>query len=147
MPFDALEVAEQALLQKALIATEEAYAPYSHFFVGCAVELANGEVFLGNNQENRAYPSGLCAERTALYYIGAQGKGKDIAKIAIRARCENMPVLKPITPCGACCQAMVEYEEEAKNDFVVLMMGETGEVLRIEGVRKNLLPFYFDAAF
>lgn len=147
LSLESLERDEQDLLEKAMLATENAYAPYSEFFVGCAVALQNGEIFLGNNQENRAYPSGLCAERSVLYYVGTQGKGNQVKTIAIRARCKNVPVVKPITPCGACCQTMVEYEEQSSNEIVVLMMGETGKVLRIVGVRINLLPFHFDITF
>jgi cytidine deaminase len=109
--------------------------------------LKNGEIYLGNNQENRAYPSGMCAERSVLYYIGALGKGTEISKIAVRARCPHAPVLQPITPCGSCRQAMLEYEELSKENIVILMKGESGDVLRVEGVRETLMPFSFDAEF
>lgn len=147
LPQEALELDEQQLLDAAFEATQKAYAPYSDFHVGAAVLLKNGEVYLGNNQENRAYPSGMCAERSVLYYIGALGKGAEIAKIAIRARCPHAPVLHPITPCGSCRQAMLEYEELSKGNIVILMKGESGDVLRVEGVRDTLMPFSFDAEF
>ena len=147
IPIEELPEDEQSLLASAMEATEKAYAPYSEFQVGAAVLLEGGEIFLGNNQENRAYPSGMCAERTVLYYIGAIGKGAAIRKIAVRAKCVNAPVLKPVTPCGACRQVMVEYEEQTQKEIVVLMMGEEGNVLRIQGVKHTLMPFSFDAEF
>ncbi len=138
---------EQALLLRALDASQLAYVPYSGFHVGCALLLASGEVILGNNQENAAYPSGLCAERTALFFAGSQGKGKDIRKIAVRAWSENKPIEEPVTPCGACRQVMVEYERQANSDIVVLMQGISGKVLRLTGIQKTLLPFSFDIEF
>jgi cytidine deaminase len=142
-----LSIKEQNLLSLAFEATQDAYAPYSHFQVGCAILLADGEVCIGNNQENRAYPSGICAERTALFHIGALGKAADIRTMAIRARSEKFPTSQPITPCGACRQVMVEFEERCGKDVVVLMMGETGKVLKIKGVKKCLLPFSFEMDF
>ena len=138
---------EQELLAAALEATKKAYVPYSQFHVGCALLLEGGEVILGNNQENVAYPSSLCAERTALYFCGSQGKADKIRKIAIRAQSERKPIESPVTPCGACRQVMLEYERMAKEDVVVLMQGESGEILRVEGVAKTLLPFSFDIEF
>lgn len=140
-----LEPDEQELMQKAWDATDDAYAPYSRFHVGCAVALVDGEIFTGNNQENRAYPSGLCAERTVLFYIGGLGKGKDVRKVAIRARSQEFELDKPAMPCGACRQVMLEYEELAEAHLVVLMQGESGKILRVEGVSTALLPFPFDA--
>jgi len=144
---DDLPEDERSLLARALEATDDAYVPYSQFQVGCALLLEDGEVMTGNNQENVAYPSGLCAERTALYYCGSQGKAKRIRKIAIRARSERVPIDRPVTPCGACRQAMLEYERMAEADFVVLMQGATGEILRVTGIAKTLLPFSFDIEF
>lgn len=138
---------EKALLEAAWEATGDAYAPYSKFQVGCAVALADGSIVTGNNQENRAYPSGLCAERTALFYIGSQGRAQDIRKLAVRARSGEKPLTKPAMPCGACRQVMLEYEELAKSPLVVLMQGEHGKILRVEGVGQSLLPFPFDADF
>ncbi len=139
-----LEPDERELLKKAWEATEHAYAPFSGFRVGCAVSLVDGSVLLGNNQENRAYPSGLCAERTALFHLGAMGKAKELRKMAIRARSERHPVSRPAMPCGACRQVMAEYEDLAEAHIVVLMQGETGDILRVEGVSASLLPFPFD---
>ena len=138
---------EAALLATAMEASQKAYAPYSNFHVGCAVALEGGEVYLGNNQENPAFPSSLCAERTALYYIGAQGKGDTIRKIAIRATSPQKLISSPVTPCGACRQVMLEYERLSGQPLVVLMQGQEGKVLRVIGVATALLPFGFDIDF
>lgn len=138
---------EAALLDAALEASGRAYAPYSHFHVGCAVALQDGEVITANNQENPAFPSSLCAERTALYFIGSQGNGHRIDKIAIRASSTQKPVGAPVTPCGACRQVMLEYERLSGQPLTVLMQGQEGKVLRVVGVAKTLLPFGFDIEF
>ncbi len=135
---------EKQLLEKAFEASRLAYAPYSEFFVGAAVQLENGEIILGNNQENGAYPSGLCAERTALFAVGAAGKAGGIRKIAIRAHSKVFRVNHPIGPCGACRQVMVEYEKLSGQEMVVIMQGEDGDILKLKGVAKHLLPFTFD---
>lgn len=142
-----LSDSDQALLAAALEISHKAYVPYSKFHVGCAIRLKSGEVILGNNQENAAYPSGLCAERTALFYCGSQGKGTEIESIAIRAWSEKKRVEKPVTPCGACRQVMLEYERMGDHEIVVLMQGASGEVLKMSGIAKTLLPFSFDIEF
>lgn len=146
---DASELAadESALLRAALEATDNAYAPYSSFRVGAAVMLADGTIIKGNNQENRAYPSGLCAERTALFHVGTLGKGAEIRKIAIRARSDRKTIDTAAMPCGGCRQVMVEYEQMAGQPFVILTQGETGDILRMEGVQDSLMPFSFDIDF
>ncbi len=138
---------EQMLLKQAKIATENAYAPFSHFYVGCALLLKNGEVILGNNQENIAFPSGICAERNALFAAGAAGKGNQILKIAITAKSNQKRVNQPVTPCGACRQVMVEYEKLSGEPFTILMQGQEGPILRTKGVSQSLLPFSFDIDF
>lgn len=140
-----LQPDEQELLKAAWEATDRSYAPYSQFRVGAAIQLVDGSVVLGNNQENRAYPSGLCAERTALFHIGTLGRGHEVRKVAVRARSENSPVIRPVMPCGACRQVMMEYETMAEAHFVILMQGERGKILRMEGVRQSLMPFPFDS--
>lgn len=142
-----LPESDQKLLEAAFTACDLAYAPYSGFHVGCAIQLADGDVIIGNNQENKAYPSGLCAERTALFYAGALGKGKDIRKIAVRGRSNQKLVDVPVTPCGACRQVMLEYEQLAGVPIEVLMQGETGKILKIKGIVPSLLPFGFDLEF
>jgi cytidine deaminase len=138
---------EVALLDAAMAASAAAYAPYSNFHVGCAVALEGGEVFTGNNQENPAFPSSLCAERTVLYYVGSQGKGNQLRKIAIRAESPEHLIASPVTPCGACRQVMLEYERLSGQPIVVLMQGKEGKVLRVTGVAASLLPFGFDIEF
>lgn len=138
---------EIALLDAAMEASKIAYAPYSHFHVGCAVALEGGETYTGNNQENPAFPSSLCAERTVLYYVGSQGKGDRVRKIAIRAESPEKVISAPVTPCGACRQVMLEYERLAGQPVVVLMQGKEGKVLRVTGVAASLLPFGFDIEF
>ncbi|MFK7969086.1 MAG: cytidine deaminase [Bacteroidia bacterium] len=135
---------ERRLLEEAMKATEHSYAPYSGFFVGCAVGLESGEIVLGSNQENAAYPSGLCAERVALFAIGAAGKEKGVRMMAIRARTASHVFAKPPTSCGDCRQVMLEFEHRAGESFTVLCQGEEGPVLKIEGVAGGLLPFPFE---
>lgn len=144
---DSLPAEEVGLLANALAATEQAHAPYSQFRVGCAVLLENGQVITGNNQENRAFPSGICAERTALFYVGAQGKASLIRKMAIRSLSERISVDYPILPCGACRQVMVEYEKQAGHPLTVLAQGASGAIIRLHGIRDTLMPFAFDTDF
>jgi cytidine deaminase len=134
---------EQILLEKALNATFMSYAPYSQFYVGAAVQLRDGTMIIGNNQENAAYPSGICAERNALFHVGALGKASEIVAIAIRARTPSLTLNQPIFPCGACRQVMLEYEQLASNPIKVLMQGETGDVLVAKGVENFLIPLVF----
>lgn len=138
---------EAELLSSALDATEKSYAPFSEFYVGCAVLLRDGSIIQGNNQENRAFPSGICAERTALFHVGSIGKGHLIKAIAVRARSEKKEILTPVTPCGACRQVMVEYEQQGTEPWIVLMQGASGPILRVEGVQTSLLPFGFEIDF
>ena len=144
---DELPQDEQDLLGAALQITDGAYAPYSRFKVGCALGMKAGETITANNQENVAFPSGLCAERVALFYAGAKGLQKGIRKIAVRGDSMDKLIEQPVTPCGACRQVMLEYERLAGIDFVVLMQGKTGKVLRVKGVAKSLIPFGFDIEF
>lgn len=138
---------ERELLSEALIACDKAYAPFSNFQVGAAVQLEGGEIVLGNNQENKAFPSGLCAERVAFFSIGAAGKGHKVRKVAIRAKSKLKLIDQPTMPCGACRQVMLEYEEMSQGEIVVLMQGVEGDVIRVQGVAKSLLPFHFDTNF
>lgn len=135
---------EQKLLAEAMEATNNSYAPYSGFFVGCAVLLENGEIVHGSNQENAAYPSGLCAERVALFAIGAAGREKEVRSIAIRARTNEHAFEKPPTSCGDCRQVMLEFERRAGRPFTVYFQGEGGPVLKVKGVAGGLLPFPFE---
>ena len=107
---------------------KNAYAPYSQFKVGCAILLDNNKIVVGSNQENAAYPSGLCAERVAIFQAGAIYPKAKIIKIAITAASENNPTIKPIPPCGACRQSIAEYEFKQDTPIEIYFMGETGEV-------------------
>ena len=134
----------QDLMKQAVEVRDQAYAPYSKFKVGAAILLDNGEVVVGSNQENASYPSGLCAERTAVYYSGAKFPGSRILKIAITARSSNQEITKPVPPCGACRQALVEYEVKQNEAIELYFMGETGEVMKAASVAE-ILPLVFDS--
>ena len=132
-----------SLMQKAIEARGKAYAPYSKFYVGAALLLDNGEVITGNNQENASYPSGLCAERTAIYYAGSQFPDSKIIRMAISAGSKRNQTTKPIPPCGACRQAIAEYEIKQESPIEIYFMGETGAVAKSNSLA-NLLPLVFD---
>lgn len=134
----------QDLMKKAINVRDEAYAPYSNFKVGAAIFLENEKVVVGSNQENASYPSGLCAERTAVYYAGAKYPGKRILKIAISAKSLRHKVISPVPPCGACRQALVEYEVKQEEPIELYFMGETGQVIKADSV-KDILPLVFDS--
>ena len=141
-----LSVEDQNLMQKAIEARKKAYAPYSKFHVGAALLLDNGEIVLGNNQESAAYPSGMCAERVAIWKAGSTYPDMKIIKLAITASSTITNVNKPIGPCGACRQTLSEYEINQKSPFQVLFMGEVGEVVVTESLL-SLLPFSFDSKY
>ena len=138
-----LSETDRLLVQKAQEATLSSYAPYSLFRVGAAVLLENGTVVMGSNQENVAYPSGLCAERVALFAANSQHPVQSVKALAIAARKENGELVKnPITPCGSCRQVMVEIEKRYETTMRVLLCG-TEEVYIAESAR-SLLPLSFD---
>ena len=140
---EALKEDVQELFKAAETARKNAYAPYSKFLVGAALKLENGEVITGSNQENAAYPSGLCAERTAIFYAGAQFPNQNILKIAISAGLKEKALDRPIPPCGACRQALVEYEQRQNIPIELYFMGTEGQVAYSESV-ENILPWIFD---
>ena len=125
---------------------KNAYAPYSKFRVGVAILLDNGEIVLGSNQENAAYPSGLCAERVAVFYAGAVYPEAKILKMAITAASDTNQTMAPIPPCGSCRQSMAEYEIKQETPIEIYFMGEIGAIYKSESL-KNLLPFMFDKKF
>ncbi len=134
---------EVELLDEARRATYRSYAPYSHFSVGAAVALADGTIVSGSNQENAAYPSGLCAERTAVFYANSQYPDQPIRRICIVARDTKGEFLqRPISPCGACRQVLLEAEQRAGGDIEVLLYGTEG-IYAISNV-KDLLPLCFE---
>lgn len=139
-----LPVEVEQLASAARQATGRAYAPYSHFQVGAAVLLANGETVTGNNQENAAYPSGLCAERVALYYANSRFPGVAIRHLVVAARTSGGEVQSPISPCGACRQVMLETETRQSEPMQVWLLGAE-KVYRLPS-SATMLPFAFTAA-
>ena len=141
-----LHVKDADLLDIAHQAAKNAYAPYSHFKVGAAILLQNGEIISGNNQENAVYPSGMCSERVALYYAAAKFPDIPFTKIAITAIGTEKEVCNPVPPCGSCRQALLEYELKFKQPIEVIMAGEKGEVFIAKSV-SDLLPLSFSDKF
>jgi len=136
----------QNLMTKAVEIRKNAYAPYSKFKVGVAIVLDNGKIVLGSNQENAAYPSGLCAERVAIFYAGANYPEAKILKMAITAASDSYQTSTPIPPCGSCRQSIAEYEIRQETPIEIYFMGEIGTIYKSESL-KNLLPFMFDKKF
>ncbi|KOP37578.1 cytidine deaminase [Flavobacterium sp. WLB] len=136
----------QDLMNQAIEIRKKAYAPYSQFRVGAALLLDNGKIILGSNQENAAYPSGLCAERTAIFYAGSAYPEAKILKMAITAASDTNQTQAPIPPCGSCRQSIAEYEIKQDTPIEIYFMGEIGEVYKSASL-KNLLPFMFDKKF
>lgn len=132
-----------ALMQKASEARDKSYSPYSKFSVGAAILLENNEIITGSNQENASYPSGLCAERTAIFYAGAQFPDVKILRMAIVAGSRLKTTDQPIPPCGACRQSIAEYEVKQDTPIEIYYMGEVGKVVRSHSLA-NLLPLVFD---
>ncbi|MCL2291439.1 MAG: cytidine deaminase [Bacteroidetes bacterium] len=141
-----LPAKEADLLAVASEAAKHAYAPYSHFKVGAAVLLANGHIISGNNQENAVYPSGMCAERVALFYAAAQFPETPIVKIAITAKGAKNETDRPVPPCGSCRQSLLEYEMKFGEPIEIIMAGAKGEVYIVQSVA-DLLPLSFSSDF
>lgn len=137
-----LHQADKNLLQIAQRACATAYAPYSKFYVGAAILLENGTVISGSNQENAAYPSGLCAERTAIFAAASNYADQVIKTIAISAHPADNATFLPITPCGACRQVILEYENKQQQPIRLLMQGPTNKIYIIPSV-STLLPLQF----
>ncbi|HPW90185.1 MAG TPA: cytidine deaminase [Paludibacteraceae bacterium] len=140
--FDELNDLDKALVNEAKAATERSYAPYSKFHVGAAVRLANGVVLQGSNQENAAYPSGLCAERVTMFYANSQYPDVAPVALAIATQTEGSFLAQPITPCGGCRQVLLETEERFRRPIEVLLYG-TEYVYKVKQVR-DLMPLAFD---
>ncbi|MDL2141476.1 cytidine deaminase [Flavobacterium tructae] len=136
----------QELMSQAVEVRKKAYAPYSQFRVGAALLLDNGKIVVGSNQENAAYPSGLCAERVAIYHAGSVYPEAKILKMAITAASDTNQTTAPIPPCGSCRQSIAEYEIRQGTPIEIFFMGEIGEVYKSASL-KNLLPFMFDKKF
>ena len=136
----------QNLMAEAVAIRKTAYAPYSNFRVGAALLLDNGKIVLGSNQENAAYPSGLCAERVAIFHSGAIYPEAKILKMAITAASDTTKTTAPIPPCGSCRQSMAEYEIKQETPIEIYFMGEIGPIYKSASL-KNLLPLMFDKKF
>lgn len=136
----------QDLMRQAVEIRKKAYAPYSKFRVGAALLLDNGKIILGSNQENAAYPSGLCAERVAIYHAGSIYPDAKILKMVITAASDTNQTQAPIPPCGSCRQSIAEYEIKQDTPIEIYFMGETGAIYQSASL-KNLLPFMFDKKF
>lgn len=140
--YSELSDSDKKLIDLAKEATTRSYAPYSKFNVGAALLLSNSEVITGSNQENAAFPSGTCAERTAIFYAHSQYPQEKVKKIAIAAYYEGGFLSDPISPCGACRQAILEYEKLAGSPIEILLYGDS-EIYSLQGI-KSLLPLQFD---
>lgn len=138
---DELSVADRELIEQAMKATDNAYAEYSHFYVGAALRLANGRIVIGANQENAAFPTGLCAERTAVFSAQANFPDQSIEALALVARNDNGLIDNPVTPCGACRQVLLGVEERYGLPMRILMYGKSG--VYSVGSAKDLLPLSF----
>ena len=133
----------QNLFEQAIQIQKNAYAPYSKFRVGTAILLDNNEIALGSNQENAAYPSGLCAERVALFQAASNFPESKILKMVITAAPEATGISSPITPCGSCRQSIAEYENKQDAPIEIYFMSEKGKIYKSESL-KNLLPLVFN---
>lgn len=134
---------DRDLALAAVQAIEGSYAPYSGFNVGAAARLSNGRIVIGANQENAAFPSGLCAERTAMFSAGASYPGEDILSIALAAGSDGSLTHDPATPCGACRQVMAQYQSKSGKPMSVIMVG-SGKIWKFEKV-DDILPLIFDS--
>ncbi|MGI6223343.1 MAG: cytidine deaminase [Prevotella sp.] len=141
LSFDELSPKEQQLVNQAIKATDNSYSPYSHFHVGAALRLADDSIQTGANQENAAFPSGLCAERTAIFAAQAQHPDQRPVQLAIAARNDNGMLPQPVTPCGACRQVMLQMEQRYGQPLSVLLYGKE-RILRFK-TASNLIPFSF----
>jgi cytidine deaminase len=140
--YDELNTEEKNLIDCAKDACSRAYAPYSQFQVGAAVLLANGEIVTGSNQENVAFPSGLCAERTALFYANSQFPEQAVQSLAIAAYTQGDFIDRPISPCGACRQVILETEKRFRSPIRIFLYGKK-EIYIVEGIG-DLLPLAFN---
>lgn len=140
---DQLELRDRELAQAAIEATKGSYAPYSNFNVGAAVRLDNGQIVKGSNQENAAYPSGICAERTAMFYASANYPDNAMTAIAITASQNGTLCDNPATPCGSCRQVMAQYQTKGGQPMEILLVG--GKKIWKFGKVDDVLPLIFDS--
>lgn len=143
---DELSAADKEVVDAARAATANSYAVYSHFNVGAAVRLADGLIVSGTNQENAAYPSGLCAERTTIFWANSQYPSQPVKVLAIAARNDCGELDVPIPPCGACRQVILETEKRYNTPIRIILYGAKECYVVEDGIRA-LLPLSFDSAF
>ncbi len=141
-----LDKKDAELLLAAQKMVKTAYAPYSEFHVGAAVLLENGKIVTGNNQENAAYPSGLCAERVAIFYASAQYPNVAVKAVAVAVKSKNMVIREPLSPCGGCRQVIAEYENKAEKSIRIIMSGEKGQIYIAKSI-ESLLPLMFSKKY
>ena len=144
--YDELCEADRKLVDAAKESTQSSYAPYSQFQVGAAALLSDGTIVSGSNQENAAYPSGLCAERTTLFFANAAHPDKAVEAFAVAAYTNGKFTNVPVPPCGACRQVMLEVEQRYHQPIRILLYGTEGTYV-VEGGIRELLPLIFDASF
>ena len=140
--FNDLTVIEKELIQRSKDALKDAYAPYSGFLVGSSVLLSDGKIISANNQENVAFPSGLCAERVVLFNAGANYPNLEIDVIAVSAKSNLYEITDVISPCGACRQVMAEYQQKQNKKIKILLHLNNDEVLIFSSI-DDLLPLLF----
>jgi len=140
-----LDVKDKILVKKAKEITKNSYAPYSNFNVGAAVLLENGKIVTGTNQENAAYPSGLCAERVALFYANSEYPNIPVLAIAVSVKTNNSFLESPAPPCGSCRQVLLETETRFKTPIKIILAA--AEKVQIIENAKSLLPINFDDSF
>jgi len=137
-----LDDESKMLMEKAKEALQYAYAPYSNFHVATAILLSDGSIVTGTNQENAAYPSGMCAERVALFTVASQYPGQEIKKLVVVAKFANQSVLAPATSCGPCRQVMLEFEQRQRKPIEIIMQSQNHEWVKAHSA-ECLLPFCF----
>lgn len=140
---DELSEQDRQLANEAILAMKGAYAPYSHFHVGAAIRMSNGKIVHGANQENAAFPSGLCAERTAMFSAGAQYPDKDMESLALAGGVMGRLAKEPATPCGACRQVMAQYQAKSGKPMSIIMVGSS-KIWKFDRV-DDILPLIFDS--
>ena len=144
--YDELEPSDRIVVDAARSATDRSYSPYSHFRVGAALLLSDGSIVTGSNQENAAYPSGLCAERTALFAAGSLYPDKAVKSLAVAAFTNGSFTGTPVTPCGACRQVIAEVESRYGNKIRIILYGSDFCLVFDNGIA-DILPFCFGAGF
>ena len=141
-PIMGQDLTQIKMVEKAYSMCEQAYAPYSHFQVGATLLLSNGEIVSGNNQENIAYPSGLCAERVALFFAGANFPTEKVESIVVVAKGDLVSFDKLLSPCGSCRQVLMESEMRQNKNIRVVLVSQNGRTTVFNSIL-DLLPFAF----